>query len=122
MSEDAALVGDSSMHTGQEPAPQGGFFLHRMTIRFSSGEVFSYVVREPLHAEDIPPTARFAVIHSYMCETEEKCTEIILLNLNDISYIRTEHMTEQDLRREEEAKTEHRAVGTRQPLSHIGFI
>ena len=122
MSEDSSLIGDSSMHTGQEPAPGGGFFLHRMTIRFSSSEIFTYIVREPLHAEDIPASARFAVIHSYMCETEEKCTEIILINLNDISYIRTEHITTEDLMREEEVKSEHRAVGISQPLSHIGFI
>ncbi|HMF55257.1 MAG TPA: hypothetical protein VK619_02745 [Pyrinomonadaceae bacterium] len=122
MAEDSSLLGDSSMHTGQEPAPGGGFFLHRMTIRFTSGEIFAYIVREPLHAEDIPAAARFAVIHSYMCEPEGKCTEIILVNLNDISYIRTEHITGEDLKREEEMKSEHRTIGVHQPLSHIGFI
>jgi|SRR5947209_1879013 len=122
MDEESSIIGDSSMHTGSEPAPGGGFYLHRMTIRFSSGEIFTYIVREPLHAEDIPATARFAVIHSYMCEREETCTEIVLLNLNDISYIRTEHLTQEDLIREEETKSEHRAVGISNPLSHIGFI
>ena len=124
---DSSLIGDSSQHTAEEPTPQGGFYLHRLTIRFSSGETFVYIVREPLHAEDIPASARFAVIHSYQCETEEKCTELVLLNLNDVSYIRTEHITDEQLRSEEEThrqthEQQQHAVGLHHPLSHIGFI
>ena len=126
MIDDASLIGDSSKHSAREPAPEGGFYRHRLTIRFTSGEIFSYIVREPLHAEDIPQSARFAVIHSYQCETEEQCTEIVLLNLNDVSYIRTEHVTEEHLRREEathhEAQERNKTIGMRHPLSHIGFI
>jgi hypothetical protein len=127
VNEDSSLMGDSSQHTAQEPAPEGGFYRHRLTIRFTSGETFVYIVREPLHAEDIPASARFAVIHSYQCETEEQCTEIVLLNLNDVSYIRTEHITDEQLRSEEEThrqtqEQQHHAVGLHHPLSHIGFI
>lgn len=124
--DDSSLIGDSSQHTAEEPAPEGGFYLHRLTIRFSSGETFVYIVREPLHAEDIPASARFAVIHSYQCATEEQCTEIVLLNLNDVSYIRTEHITGEQLQSEEEThrqtQQQHEALGMHHPLSHIGFI
>ena len=121
--DDASLVGDSSQHSANEPAPLGGFYRHRLTIRFSGGETFIYIVREPLHAEDIPASARFAVIHSYRCETEEQCTEIVLLNLNDVSYIRTEHVTDEQLRLEEEKSQEsHNTIGMKHPLSRIGFI
>ena len=126
MIEDSSLIGDSSQHSANEPAPEGGFYRHRLTIRFTSGETFVYIVREPLHAEDIPASARFAVIHSYQCETDEQCTEIVLLNLNDVSYIRTEHITDEQLQREEEMQRQtqerHNTIGMKHPLSHIGFI
>ena len=126
MMDESSLVGDSSMHTGKEPAPEGGFYRHRLTIRFTNGETFIYTVAEPLHAEDIAVTARFAVISSYQCEKPEDCHEIVLLNLNDISYIRTEHITQAELEKEEltkkEAARQQSTIGTPQRLSRIGFI
>jgi hypothetical protein len=126
MTDESQLVGDSSMHTGKEPAPEGGFYRHRLTIRFTNGETFIYTVEEPLHAEDIAASARFAVITSYLCETPEDCHEIVLLNLNDISYIRTEHITNAALEKEEltkkESERQQSTIGTPQRLSRIGFI
>jgi hypothetical protein len=126
MTDETSLVGDSSMHTGREPAPQGGFYRHKLTIRFTNGETFVYIVAEPLHAEDIAATARFAVISSYLCEKPEDCHEIVLLNLNDISYIRTQHVTNEELEKEEltkrEAASQQSTIGTPQRLSRIGFI
>jgi hypothetical protein len=125
MSEDASLIGDSSMHSGSEAAPSGGFYRHRLTIRFTNGERLLYTVRDPLHAEDIPANVRFVVISSFECEPPEKCSEIILLNLNDISYIKTEHMTEEELTREtstrREAELRSNTISP-QRLSRIGFI
>ncbi|HEX8747814.1 MAG TPA: hypothetical protein VF717_11495 [Pyrinomonadaceae bacterium] len=125
MTDENQLIGDSSMHTRSEPAPEGGFYRHRMTIRFTNGETFIYTVTEPLHAEDIAASARFAVISSYLCEKPEDCHEIVLLNLNDISYIRTEHITEAELQKEELTKKEsarqQSTIGP-QRLSRIGFI
>lgn len=126
MTDESALVGDSSMHTSSEPAPEGGFYRHRLTIRFTNGETFIYTVAEPLHAEDLSPNVRFAVITSYSCETPEKCDELVLLNLNDVSYIRTEHITNEELEKEEltkrEAASQQSTIGTPQRLSRIGFI
>jgi hypothetical protein len=126
MTDESMLIGDSSMHTGKEPSPKGGFYRHRLTIRFTNGETFIYTVAEPLHAEDIASTARFAVITSYLCEKPEDCHEIVLLNLNDISYIRTEHITDDELEKEEltkkEASNQQSTIGTQQRLSRIGFI
>lgn len=126
MTDESALVGDSSLHTGREPAPAGGFYRHRLTIRFTNGETFVYTVAEPLHAEDIAASSRFAVITSYLCEKPEDCHEIVLLNLNDISYIRTEHVTNEELEKEELTKREsarqQSTIGTPQRLSRIGFI
>lgn len=126
MMDESSLVGDSSMHTGSEPAPEGGFYRHRLTIRFTNGETFIYTVAEPLHAEDIASSARFAVISPYLCEKPEECREIVLLNLNDVSYIRTEHITNQELEKEELTKKEtarqQSTIGTPQRLSRIGFI
>lgn len=126
MTDENSLIGDSSMHTGSEPAPEGGFYRHRLTIRFTNGETFIYTVSEPLHAEDLPPNIRFAVITSYVCETPEDCDELVLLNLNDVSYIRTEHITNKELEKEELTKREsarqQSTIGTPQRLSRIGFI
>ena len=124
--EDESLIGDSSMHTGRERAPEGGFYRHRLTIRFTNGETFIYTVGEPLHAEDISSTVRFAVITSYICETPDQCDDIVLLNLNDISYIRTEHVTEEALKKEEltrsEAERQKSTIGEPRRLARIGFI
>lgn len=125
--EDAALIGDSSMHDADEPAPEGGFYRHRLTIRFTNGETIIYTVRDALHAEDIPPKVRFVVITSYLCEPPgEHCDELVLLNLNDISYIRTEHITDAELQKEEltrrESARQQSTIGAPQRLSRIGFI
>ena len=123
---DASLIGDSSQHSSREPTPEGGFFRHRLTIRFTNGETFIYTVDEPLHAEDIPAGVRFVVITSYECETPEKCDELVLLNLNDISYIRMEHITEAELQKEEltakESARQQSTLGTGQRRTRIGFI
>lgn len=125
MSFDTGLAGDSSSHTAEEKSPEGTPLLHRLSIRFTNGETLRYDVREPLHAEDIPSTIRFAVISSYLCESPDTCAEIILLNLNDVSYIKTEHITFSQLERTEpgrrgEAQKEPFPVGAR--FSRIGFI
>jgi hypothetical protein len=126
MSEDAALIGDSSMHTASESAPEGGFYRHRLTIRFTNGETLLYTVRDALHAEDIPASVRFVVISSFECESPETCAEIVLLNLNDISYIKTEHVTQEELTREfttkREAELKSNTISSSQRLSRIGFI
>jgi hypothetical protein len=126
MRDESALIGDSSMHGGSEPSPEGGFYRHRLTIRFTSGETFVYTVREALHAEDITTEHRFAVIYSYKYDTPDQCDEIVLLNLNNISYIKTEHVTEGELQREETTRREHEQkhedTGMPRHLSRIGFI
>jgi hypothetical protein len=126
MSDEDALIGDSSSHGGSEPAPEGGFYRHRLTIRFTNGETFVYTVREALHAEDIAAQHRFAVIYSYKYDSPEECDEIVLLNLNNISYIKTEHVSEAQLEREETTRreAEHKHGGATAPhhLSRIGFI
>jgi hypothetical protein len=126
MSEDASLIGDSSMHSGSETAPEGGFYRHRLTIRFTNGETLLYTVRDALHAEDISTAVRFVVISSFQCESPEKCSEIVLLNLNDISYIKTEHVTEEELSREastmRETELRSNTISSPQRLSRIGFI
>jgi hypothetical protein len=126
MSEEASLIGDSSMHTASEASPGGDFFRHRLTIRFSNGETMVYTVRDALHAEDIPSTVRFVVLTSYECESPDTCTELVLLNLNEIAFIKTEHVTNAELEREEAERLEaDQRNNTKTPprtLTHIGFI
>jgi hypothetical protein len=126
MSEDTSLIGDSSMHNANEASPGGDFFRHRLTIRFSNGETMVYTVRGALHAEDIPSTVRFVVLTSYECESPDSCTELVLLNLNEISFIKTEHVTVEELEREEAKRREedlrNNTTSPPRTLTHIGFI
>ena len=126
MSDETALIGDSSMHSASEAAPGGGFYRHRLTIRFANSETLIYTVSEPLHAEDISAAVRFVVIRSYLCESPEQFAEIVLLNLNDVSYIKCEHVTEEELEHEvtthREAELRNNTLGTAERLSRIGFI
>lgn len=126
MNEDTSLIGDSSTHNASETSPTGGFFRHRLTIRFTNGETLVYTVREALHAEDIASTVRFVVVSSFQCESPEQCSEIVLLNLNEIAYIKTEHVTEEELKREaltrSEAEARNITISSSQLISHIGFI
>ena len=122
---DSAFEGEPPARQNVEGAGADDGFHYRLTIRFTNGETLLHTVREPLHAEDIPSEVRFVVVSSYLCETPERCDEILLLNLNDVSYIRTKDISLAELAREEELRRDGQLQDSStvpRRLARIGFI
>lgn len=67
--------------------------LFKLIVRFSNGEMVQHVMTEPLNAHLISPETRYAVISSLSCENPSECTEISVVNLRDVTFIKTERVT-----------------------------
>lgn len=122
---DAASGGEQPARRNVAGAGGDDGFHYRLTIRFTNGETMLYTMRELLHAQDISGDVRFVIVSSYLCETPERCDEILLLNLNDVSYIRTKDISLAELAREEELRRDGQLQdGSTAPrrLARIGFI
>ena len=122
---DSAFESERLARQNVEGAGGDDGFHYRLTIRFTNGETMLYTVREPLHAQDISSDVRFVVVSSYLCETPERCDEILLLNLNEVSYVRTKDISLAELAREEELRREGQSQepgGVPRRLARIGFI
>lgn len=122
---DSAFEGEQPARHNVAGAGGDDGFHYRLTIRFTNGETLLYTVREPLHAQDISSDVRFVVVSSYLCETPERCDEILLLNLNEVSYIRTKDISLAELAREEEQRREGQLQepgSVPRRLARIGFI
>ena len=55
------------------------------------------VMTEPLDSRLIAPETRYAVISSFSCQNPSLCTDITLVNLRDVTLIRTERVTLEQL-------------------------
>lgn len=71
--------------------------LFRLTVRFSNGETLQHVMTEPIESRMISPEIRYAVISSYSCQNPSTCTDTTLVNLRDVSFIKTERVTLEQL-------------------------
>jgi hypothetical protein len=82
--------------------------LFRLIIRFSNGETVNYTVAEPVdhHKLEVQPRS-FAVITSVLIEKPNEVSEVSVVSLRDVSMIRTERVTLDQL------NTERRMAGIR---------
>ena len=64
--------------------------LYKLIIRFSNGEKIQHVVSEPIEARHITPDTRYAVISSFSLQNPSECTDVAVVNLRDVSFIKTE--------------------------------
>ena len=71
--------------------------LFRLIIRFTNGETMQQVMTEPLDSRLIAPETRYAVISSFSCQNPSLCTDITLVSLRDVTLIRTERVTLEQL-------------------------
>jgi len=71
--------------------------LFRLAVRFTNGETMQHVMTEPLDARMIAPETKYAVVSSFSCQNPSVCTETVVLNLRDISYIKSERVTLEQL-------------------------
>jgi hypothetical protein len=71
--------------------------LFRLTIRFTNGETLQQVMTDPLDSRVITPETKYAVISTFTCLNPSVCSEIIVVNLRDVTFIKTERVTLEQL-------------------------
>lgn len=71
--------------------------LFRLYIRFTNGETMQAVMTEPLNARMIEPETKYAVISLFSCQEPSLCTDVTLVNLLDVTFIKTERVTLEQL-------------------------
>ena len=71
--------------------------LYKLHVRFSNGEVVQYIVSEHLDTRMITPDTRYAVVISFSCENPSQCEDTTVINLSDVTFIRTEQVTLEQL-------------------------
>ncbi len=83
--------------------------LYKLHVRFSNGEILQYIVSEHLDMRMITPDTRYAVISSFSCKNPSQCSDITVINLRDVTFIKTEQVTLEQL------GGERRMAGMRSP-------
>ncbi len=67
--------------------------LFKLIVRFSNGEMVHHVMNSPIDERLIAPETRYVVISSFSCEKPSECTDITVINLKDVTFIKTERVT-----------------------------
>jgi hypothetical protein len=71
--------------------------LFRLIIRFSNGEQVEHVMTDAVHTRAIAPETKYAIISLSSRQNPSICTEITVINLRDVSYIKSERVTLEQL-------------------------
>ncbi|MEK6323975.1 MAG: hypothetical protein AABN33_20225 [Acidobacteriota bacterium] len=71
--------------------------LFRLTVRFTNGETLQQVMTDPVDSRMITPEIKYAVISSFSCQNPSLCTDTIVVNLRDVTFIKTERVTLEQL-------------------------
>ena len=102
--------------------------LFKLVVRFSNGETINHFVNDQIDPNLISSETRYAIISSVSVQNPSQCTDITVINLRDVTYIKTESITVEQL------TTERRKAGIfatgalsseeRLPktLAHVKFI
>ena len=67
--------------------------LYKLLVRFSNGEMIQHVVAEPIESRHIASDMRYAVITSFSLQNPSECTDITVVNLRDVTFIKTERVS-----------------------------
>jgi len=67
--------------------------LYKLIIRFANGEMIHHVVSEPIDSRQIASATLYAVISCFLLQKPSECTDITVINLRDVSFIKTERVT-----------------------------
>jgi len=67
--------------------------LFKLVVRFSNGEMIQHIVSDLIEARMITPDTRYAVISSFSCQNPNECSDITVVNLRDVTFIKTERVT-----------------------------
>jgi hypothetical protein len=71
--------------------------LYKLVIRFSNGEMIQYVVSDPIASGAVTPDTRYGIITSLSCQNPSECAEVTVINLRDVTFIKTERVTLEQL-------------------------
>lgn len=67
--------------------------LFKLIVRFSNGEMINHIVTDPIDSRMITPETRYAVVSAFSCQNPSECTDITIINLRDVTFLRTEVVT-----------------------------
>jgi hypothetical protein len=67
--------------------------LFKLIVRFSNGEMIQQIVTDPIDSRLITPETRYAVVSAFSCQNPSECTDITIINLRDVTFLRTEVVT-----------------------------
>ena len=101
--------------------------LFKLFIRFSNGETVYYVTTHPLDSRSIKPDTRYAVVACYSTRNPVECTDITMVNLRDVTFIKTERVTVDQLtadRRMAGMRSSDSSADDKQPktLAQLSFV
>jgi len=102
--------------------------LYKLIIRFGNGEVIHYVVAEPIEGRHVASDTRYAIITSFSLQNPSECTDVTVLNLRDVTYLKTERVTLDQLVGERRMAGLHAATSSKEDdrapktLSQLRFI
>jgi hypothetical protein len=71
--------------------------IFKLIVRFGNGETINHFVSEPINPNLITHDTRYAIITSISCQNPSECIDITVVNLRDVTFIRTERMTVEQL-------------------------
>ena len=81
--------------------------LFRLVLRFSNGETVQHVVAQPIDTRSVRPETQYAVITSVSVDNPSELADVSIVNMRDVTYIKTERVTLEQL------GTERRQAGIR---------
>ena len=101
--------------------------LFKLFIRFSNGEMVYHVTTHPLDSRLIKPETRYAVIACYSTKNPIECTDVTVVNLRDVTFIKTERVTADQLtadRRMAGMRSSDSSADDKQPktLAQLSFV
>ena len=71
--------------------------LFKLTVRFSNGEMLQHMMTVPLDSRVLAPETKYVIISSFSCQDPSICSEITVVNLRDVTFIKTERVTIEQL-------------------------
>ncbi len=71
--------------------------LFKLIIRFGNGETINHFVSHQIDPSLIRPETRYAIISSVSVQNPAECTDITVINMRDVTFIKTESVTVEQL-------------------------
>jgi len=102
--------------------------LFRLSVRFGNGETINFITDQPINEDKILPETRYAIITSVPIASPSECADISVINLRDVTFIKTEKVTLDQLTHERrmagirsigQSDTDDRLPKT---LAHLKFV